>query len=308
VLVFFGKVSFYDPSKSLLLKLYRLSKDKGMSVKQVVDLLAIANNDLPAIEERFKTLRNDIGMLQFQRRIDERNLYQLNTQIASTTKLLNSFRISCIRERREIENLCNEKARLETTITEFKSNNEEYLKIKETAFEEVKRILTDSKLLLQLATASVIESLRSNPELCNFVIHDNSNNTSVNYGSNYLSLMSGEQQQQSFNDSFACPYDKKITNNIMSEGNTKNPDVDYLFYLSEIALAVKLALAKATEEESTFKIRSPEDVYHVLIDKETLEKVLQQGLKEEHKQYKDKILEFFINMKDRIKIEDLRFY
>jgi hypothetical protein len=120
--------------------------------------------------------------------------------------------------------------------------------------------------------------------------------------------MSGEQQQQSFNDSFACPYDKKITNNIMSEGNTKNPDVDYLFYLSEIALAVKLALAKATEEESTFKIRSPEDVYHVLIDKETLEKVLQQGLKEEHKQYKDKILEFFINMKDRIKIEDLRFY
>jgi hypothetical protein len=232
----------------------------------------------------------------------------LNTQIASTTKLLNSFRISCIRERREIENLCNEKARLETTITEFKSNNEEYLKIKETAFEEVKRILTDSKLLLQLATASVIESLRSNPELCNFVIHDNSNNTSVNYGSNYLSLMSGEQQQQSFNDSFACPYDKKITNNIMSEGNTKNPDVDYLFYLSEIALAVKLALAKATEEESTFKIRSPEDVYHVLTDKETLEKVLQQGLKEEHKQYKDKILEFFINMKDRIKIEDLRFY
>jgi hypothetical protein len=147
-----------------------------------------------------------------------------------------------------------------------------------------------------------------NSELYNFVIHDNSNNTSVNYGSNYLSLMSGEQQQQSFNDSFACPYDKKITNNIMSEGNTKNPDVDYLFYLSEIALAVKLALAKATEEESTFKIRSPEDVYHVLTDKETLEKVLQQGLKEEHKQYKDKILEFFINMKDRIKIEDLRFY
>ena len=31
------------------LKLYRLSKSKGMSVKQVVDALAIANNDLPAI-------------------------------------------------------------------------------------------------------------------------------------------------------------------------------------------------------------------------------------------------------------------
>jgi DNA-binding transcriptional MerR regulator len=207
VLVFFGKVSFYDPSKSLLLKLYRLSKDKGMSVKQVVDLLAIANNDLPAIEERFKTLRNDIGMLQFQRHIDERNLYQLNNQIASTTKLLNSFRISCKRERREIGNLYNEKAIIENLVTQFKNNNEEFLnKIKQAAYEEVKGVLIDGKLLLKFATLWVIESLRMNPELYNFIIHDNSNNTTISYGSNYPSLMlSGQQrQQQSFNDSYTA--------------------------------------------------------------------------------------------------------
>ena len=125
------------------LMLYKLAKRKGIGVKQVVDILAIANNDLPAIEERFKRLRNDISMLQFQKRIDERNLYQLNNQIASTTKLLNSFRISCERERREIENLQNEKARLEATVTQFKNNNEEYLnKIKQAADEEVKSVLT----------------------------------------------------------------------------------------------------------------------------------------------------------------------
>jgi hypothetical protein len=49
-------------------------------------------------------------------------------------------------------------------------------------------------------------------------------------------------------------------------------------------------------------------VYQVLTDKEALEKVLQQGLKEEHSQYKDKIVELFMNMRDRIKIEDLRVY
>ena len=76
------------------LKLYRLSKAKGMGVKQVVNLLTIANNDLPGIEERFKRLRNDISALQFQKRIDKRNLYQLNNQIATTTRLLNSLRIS----------------------------------------------------------------------------------------------------------------------------------------------------------------------------------------------------------------------
>ena len=106
---------------------------------------------------------------------------------------------------------------------------------------------------------------------------------------------------------FACPYDKNSTNYTGKDDNTKRPDVDYLFYLSEIAFAVELALAKATEQDSLFKIRSVEDVYHVLTDKETLEKVLQQGLKEEHRQYKDNIVLFFMNMKDR-KVDDLRFY
>jgi transposase len=40
------------------LRLYRLSKRKGVGVKQVVNLLVIANNDLPAVEQRFKRLRN----------------------------------------------------------------------------------------------------------------------------------------------------------------------------------------------------------------------------------------------------------
>jgi hypothetical protein len=50
---------------ALFLRLYKLCKAKGMGVQQVVDVLAIANNDLPAIKERFKTLRNDISTLQF---------------------------------------------------------------------------------------------------------------------------------------------------------------------------------------------------------------------------------------------------
>jgi AraC-like DNA-binding protein len=82
------------------LKLYKLAKRKGLGVRHVVDILAIATNDLPALERRFKRLGNDMSMLQFQKRIDERNLYQLNNQIASTSRILNSFRISCEREER----------------------------------------------------------------------------------------------------------------------------------------------------------------------------------------------------------------
>ena len=64
-------------------------------------------------------------------------------------------------------------------------------------------------------------------------------------------------------------------------------------------------MAKAQEEDSMCKIKSAEDVYQVLTNEETLEMVLQQGLKEEHMQYKERIVELFTSMKDRIKVEDL---
>jgi hypothetical protein len=114
--------------------------------------------------------------------------------------------MSCNRERREIENLYNEKARIENLVTHFKNNNEEYLKIKQAAEEKVKDVLTNGKLILKFATLSVIESLRSHPELHNFISYSTSVETTyATYGSNYPSLMSGRQQhQQSFNDSYTA--------------------------------------------------------------------------------------------------------
>jgi hypothetical protein len=51
------------------LRLYRLSKAKGTSASYHNNLLEIANNnDLPSIEERFERLRNDVSILQFQKR------------------------------------------------------------------------------------------------------------------------------------------------------------------------------------------------------------------------------------------------
>jgi hypothetical protein len=106
---------------------------------------------------------------------------------------------------------------------------------------------------------------------------------------------------------FACPYDKK-SNNYTMDDNSKKPDVDYLFHLSEIAFAVELALAKAQEKDSVFRIKNAKDVYNVLTDRETLEKVLQQGLKDKHKRYKDEIVEFLLNMKNRTRVSDLTVY
>ena len=97
--------------------------------------------------------------------------------------------------------------KIESVVTEFKSSNEEYLRIKQAAEEKVKDILNEGKIILRFATASVIESLRRNPELCNLVLYDNPNNTTtISCATNYPSLISSgrEQQQQSFNNSYTA--------------------------------------------------------------------------------------------------------
>jgi hypothetical protein len=84
--------------------------------------------------------------------------------------------------------------RLGSKYLEFKNNNEEYLKIKQAAEEIVKSVLTNSKLLLRFATASVIESLRRDSELYNdFLLY---NNSATSNESNYLSFIPGQQDQQ----------------------------------------------------------------------------------------------------------------
>ena len=90
-------------------------------------------------------------------------------------------------------------------MSRFKSNNEEYRKIKQRVV-EVRSVPTDGKVLLQFALAAVVESLRSNPELYNFISYSTAiKTTSTTYRSNYISLISsGRQQQQSFNDNYTA--------------------------------------------------------------------------------------------------------
>jgi transposase len=188
------------------LRLYRLSKAAGMSARHVTNLLKIANTDLPDIQCRYERLKREVSTLEFNKQQSHIALSYFNNKIATQRKALTSYSISCIRERREIGKLCNEKSRLEAVVNQFKNNNEEYLdNIKQAAEDKVKDVLTDCKLILKFATLSVMESLRSNPELYNFISYSNSDETaSANYGSNYPSLMSGRQQQQSFNDSYTA--------------------------------------------------------------------------------------------------------
>ena len=101
---------------------------------------------------------------------------------------------------------------------------------------------------------------------------------------------------------FECPYDD---NNKEEENEeAKSIHVDQLFQLSEIAYLVELAFDKAEKDTSKIQIKSRQDVYHALTDRETLDTILQQGLDEKHQKYKGEIVEFFMSIKDKVRMED----
>ena len=77
--------------------------------------------------------------------------------------------------------------------------------------------------------------------------------------------------------------------------------------MSAYSYRIELAFIEARKEKSIIPIKNVEDIYNALTDRERLDKLLQQGLKEQLK-YKDEIVEFFMSIKDRVRMEDLTFY
>lgn len=97
---------------------------------------------------------------------------------------------------------------------------------------------------------------------------------------------------------FECPY-----NNNKEEEEAKSIDVDQLFQLSEIAFLVELVFATAEEDTAKIQIKNRQDVYNALTDRETLDAIMQQGVGEENQKYKDEIVEFFMSIKDKVRMD-----
>ena len=162
------------------LKLYRqLIKQRGMSIDQVVNAVDIAANRLPYMEDLYKQTKDEVDKMHRTVQQMENYLHSVNDEIASSKELLKSYTLSCEHKRQEAKTLNNDISWLENIISRFKNDNEEYLKIKKTVEEEVRSVLTDGKVLLQFALASIIEAGRRNPNKYNNLLVCNSSSSSI---------------------------------------------------------------------------------------------------------------------------------
>jgi hypothetical protein len=163
-----------DDNLEDFVEFYNRAKERGMGRMHTVKALAIADKELPYLEEKCELLKIENNDLESKKQQSNNELHNLNDEIASSKELLKSYTSSCERKRQESESLNNEISRLETLVTRFKSNNEEYLKIKSTVEDILKNVLTDDKVLLHKAIFSIIETLR------------NENNTTKNHRISFL--------------------------------------------------------------------------------------------------------------------------
>ena len=154
-----------------LLKLYRLSKDAHMNSRQIINLLQIANNDLPAVEQRYKKLQrnvNDLESKELDLRID---LEDLNGQIRNAKQMLHFYRQCSRNEVSKTLQLRSHNMELDRLLRDFKNNDKDYNKIQFVARQTVRSTLSDKRHLLKIALYSLTESCRADPIKFNFLTH-----------------------------------------------------------------------------------------------------------------------------------------
>jgi hypothetical protein len=194
------------------LKLYRSARVAGMNEQQVVNLLRIANNDdgnvnntnnktnnnLPAVENRYQKLKQEVNSLESRKLNSNRTLQDLRKRISTSRKALDACILTHQQQIEEISELQSKKIELEDLVKRFENNNEEYLKINQTVRENVSSILSNAKSLLRFALDSLIGSIRNDPvKYSPLIYYCNDNNMSMSTTSTTnSSYMYGGQQQQ----------------------------------------------------------------------------------------------------------------
>jgi hypothetical protein len=187
-----------------LLRLYKCSKAAGMDTENTINLLEIANNDLPEVENRYYRIKNEVAHLKNRIASSERTVNNMENQIVTSSHTLDSYRISCEQEQSKLKSLHEEKAGLRRMVRRFKRHNEEYLKIKKTVEQEVTQFLLGGKELLSLAFYSLMESMRKDPNKYSALIHYNNN--MVPAVTDYFGYGLQKQQQYPSYDSFFEAY------------------------------------------------------------------------------------------------------
>jgi archaellum component FlaC len=178
-------------------KLCKEAKAAKMGVSQVINLLNIANNQLPSVQYRYEQLQKQISITDSNLSIAAKEFQFLTNQISFMSNRRDELKSECENEIARLQDLRHQVINLEAVIHQFKNDdNGEYTKVVKAVKEEVQKNLSSIKPLLDLAIFSVVHSMRDNPDKYSSLVYSNNPRLPSTRDSNYKYMSSVLRQQQ----------------------------------------------------------------------------------------------------------------
>jgi hypothetical protein len=182
-----------------LVNLDRLLKANGMNVGQIINILKIANNNLPSVQHKFEQLSRDVISIEADIQNSFRTYQEVSDKITALHKREDRIRLRCEIEEYRLNQLYKKERSLKGFVQFFEDNNETYLTIKKAVEEKVHGTLSNGKMLLKLAILSVVETIRNNPDKFSSLLYRNAPSSTTEYSGRYYGYYMYEQKYASYN-------------------------------------------------------------------------------------------------------------
>jgi hypothetical protein len=92
------------------------------------------------------------------------------------SKRLDTLKSECEKESAVLYDVRHQSAKQQAFVNNLKNNDPEYIKLRKTIEEEMLKILSDKRALLNLALLSIAESIRDNPDKYSSLVTNHNNN------------------------------------------------------------------------------------------------------------------------------------
>ena len=168
-LEFKGDVSYF-------VNLCKAAKAAKMGIPQVIDLLRIANNQLPSVQRRYNELQTENNTLESIITDKSVEVQNLNGQIRDKRENLEAIKSECRGEAALLEGLQQQTAKVQAFVYNYKNNDQEYVEVIKSIENKISDFVSNKKMLLKVAVTSVIESMRNNPEKYSALVYHNNYN------------------------------------------------------------------------------------------------------------------------------------
>jgi DNA polymerase III delta prime subunit len=142
-----------------VIELHRRMNTEGLSPQQVSRIL----KKIITLERQNMDLEGEQARLELSNKKAAQTFQLLTDSIQEDHKTVEENYYIISQQRREIENLNIENARLENIINSIPLNNETCVKVKQIAKQEIENGVSNPRRLLRLALVSLLESSRKHP-------------------------------------------------------------------------------------------------------------------------------------------------